>query len=95
MNLKPLSDRVVIEVIEDDQEKSVGGILLPGSAKEKPHEGVIAACGEGAFVDGTRIPMDVKVGDKVIYSKYAGSEIELDGKQYVICRQGDLLAVVE
>lgn len=95
LNLKPLADRVVIEVKQDDAEKSVGGILLPGSAKEKPHEGTVVAVGEGAWYKGARLPMDVKVGDTVIYSKYAGSEIKLDEKEYVICRQDDLLAIVE
>jgi len=95
MNLKPLGDRVVIEVLKDEEEKMVGGILLPGSAKEKPQQGIVAAVGEGAWHKGQRIPMDVKVGDKVIYSKYAGNEIKQDDKEYLICRQDDLLAIVE
>ncbi|MGI6109029.1 MAG: co-chaperone GroES [Bacilli bacterium] len=94
MNLKPLGDRVVIQV-KEEEEKMIGGILLPGSAKEKPQEGVIAAVGDGAWFEGKRLPMDVKVGDKVIYSKYAGSEIKIDDEEYLICRQDDLLAIVE
>ena len=94
MNLKPLGDRVVIQVSKEE-EKMIGGILIPGSAKEKPQEGLVAAVGEGAWFEGTRVPMDVKVGDKVIYSKYAGNEIKVDGEEYLICRQDDVLAIVE
>ena len=94
MNLKPLGDRVVIQVSKEE-EKMIGGILIPGSAKEKPQEGLVAAVGEGAWFEGNRVPMDVKVGDKVIYSKYAGNEIKVDGEEYLICRQDDVLAIVE
>ncbi len=94
MNLKPLGDRVVIQVSKEE-EKMIGGILIPGSAKEKPQEGLVAAVGEGAWFEGKRVPMDVKVGDKVIYSKYAGNEIKVDGEEYLICRQDDVLAIVE
>ena len=94
MNLKPLGDRVVIQVSKEE-EKMTGGILIPGSAKEKPQEGLVAAVGEGAWFEGKRVPMDVKVGDKVIYSKYAGNEIKVDGEEYLICRQDDVLAIVE
>ena len=94
MNLKPLGDRVVIQVSKEE-EKMIGGILIPGPAKEKPQEGLVAAVGEGAWFEGKRVPMDVKVGDKVIYSKYAGNEIKVDGEEYLICRQDDVLAIVE
>ena len=94
MNLKPLGDRVVIQVSKEE-EKMIGGILIPGSAKDKPQEGLVAAVGEGAWFEGKRVPMDVKVGDKVIYSKYAGNEIKVDGEEYLICRQDDVLAIVE
>ena len=94
MNLKPLGDRVVIQVSKEE-EKMIGGILIPGSAKEKPQEGLVSAVGEGAWFEGKRVPMDVKVGDKVIYSKYAGNEIKVDGEEYLICRQDDVLAIVE
>ena len=94
MNLKPLGDRVVIQVSKEE-EKMIGGILIPGSAKEKPQEGLVAAVGEGAWFEGKRVPMDVKLGDKVIYSKYAGNEIKVDGEEYLICRQDDVLAIVE
>lgn len=94
MNLKPLGDRVVIKV-KKEEEKVVGGIVLPGSAKDKPHEGEVVAVGDGRFEDGARVPMDVKAGDNVIYSKYAGSEVEIDGETYLIIKQEDVLAVVE
>ncbi len=93
MNLKPLGDRVIIKVLEKD-EKTSSGIVLPDKAKEKPQEGEIKAVGEGRILDdGTRVQMDVKVGDKVIFSKYAGSEVKLEGEEYLILRQDDILAV--
>ncbi len=93
MNLKPLSDRVIIKVLEKE-EKTSSGIVLPDKAKEKPQEGEVKAVGDGRILDdGTRVQMDVKVGDKVIFSKYAGSEVKLDGEEYLILRQDDILAV--
>jgi len=93
MNLKPLGDRVIIKVLEKE-EKTSSGIVLPDKAKEKPQEGEVKAVGDGKVLDdGTRAQMDVKVGDKVIFSKYAGSEIKLDGEEYLILRQDDILAV--
>ncbi len=95
MNLKPLGDRVIIEVAKE-KEKVVGGIVLPGSAKDKPHEGKVVAVGEGARADnGTLIPMTVKAGDNVIYAKFAGSEVKIDDVDYLICKQDDVLAIVE
>lgn len=94
MNIKPLGDRVVIKVIESDvQTKS--GIVLPGTAKEKPQMAEVLAVGPGGMVDGKEIKMEVKVGDRIIYSKYAGTEVKMDGKEYIIVRQNDILAVVE
>ncbi len=93
MNLKPLGDRVIIKVLEKE-EKTSSGIVLPDKAKEKPQEGEVKAVGDGRILDdGTRVQMDVKVGDKVIFSKYAGSEVKLDGEEYLILRQDDILAV--
>ncbi len=93
MNLKPLGDRVIIKVLEKE-EKTSSGIVLPDKAREKPQEGEVKAVGDGKVLDdGTRVQMDVKVGDKVIFSKYAGSEIKLDGEEYLILRQDDILAV--
>ena len=94
MNLRPLGDRLVVEHVEQ-AEKSAGGVFLPDTAKEKPQEGKVLAVGTGRMLDsGTRVPMDVKVGDRVIYSKYSGSEIKLEGTEYLIISEKDVLAVV-
>ena len=94
MNIKPLGDRVVIKNVEDE-ETTRSGIVLPGSAKEKPQMAEVIAVGPGGNVDGKEITMQVKPGDKVIYSKYAGNEIKLDGKEMIIVRQSDILGIVE
>ena len=94
MNVKPLGDRVVIKNVEIE-ETTKSGILLTGAAKEKPQMAEVLAVGPGGLVDGKEITMNVKVGDKVIYSKYAGTEVKLDGEEYIIVRQSDILAVVE
>ncbi len=94
MELKPLGSRVVVEPIEQD-EITAGGIVLPETAKEKPQKGKVIASGDGdRDDDGDRIPMDVKVGDTVLFAKYAGTEIKLDGKKLLIMRESDLLAIV-
>ena len=94
MNLKPLGDRVVLkQLVAEETTKS--GIVLPGQAKEKPQQAEVIAVGPGGVVDGKEITMQVKVGDKVIYSKYSGTEVELDNEKYVIVKQNDILAVVE
>ena len=94
MTMKPLGDRVVIKNLEAE-ETTRGGIILTNSAKEKPVMAEVVAVGPGGNVDGKEVVMQVSVGQKVIYSKYAGSEVKLDGQEYIILRQGDLLAVVE
>lgn len=94
MNLKPLGDRVVIKHLEAE-EKTQSGIILTGTAKEKPQEAEVVAVGPGGIVDGQKVEMQVKVGDKVIYSKYAGTEVTLDKQEYVIVKQSDILAIVE
>ncbi|WP_070000311.1 co-chaperone GroES [Cellulosilyticum sp. I15G10I2] len=94
MNLKPLADRVVIKHLEAE-EKTKSGIILTGTAKEKPQEAVVVAVGPGGIVDGEKVEMQVKVGDKVIYSKYAGTDVTVDKEEYVIVKQGDILAIVE
>ncbi|MBP1890702.1 chaperonin GroES [Clostridium moniliforme] len=94
MTIKPLGDRVVIKRLEAE-EKTKSGIVLTGSAKEKPQEAEIISVGPGAIVDGKRVEMEVKVGDKVLYSKYAGTEVKLDGEEYIILKQEDILAIVE
>ncbi len=94
MNLKPLGDRVVVEHVEQ-QDKSAGGVFLPDTAKEKPQEGIIRAVGSGRMLDnGTKVPMEVSVGDRVVYSKYSGSEVKVDGKEYLIISEKDVLAVI-
>ena len=94
MTLKPLADRVVIKMVETE-EKTPSGIILTGSAKEKPQVAEIIAVGPGGLVDGKEIVMTVKVGDKVITSKYSGTEVKCDGVEYNIVRQSDILAIVE
>lgn len=94
MKVKPLGDRVVIKSIEA-VETTASGIVLPGSAKEKPQMAEVLAVGPGGMVDGKEITMHVAVGDKVIYSKYAGTEVKMDGQELIIVRQADILAIVE
>lgn len=94
MRIKPLGNRVVIKRLEAE-EKTKSGILLTGSAKEVPQEAVVVAVGPGSIVDGTKIEMEVKIGDKVLYSKYSGTEVKLDGEEYMILKQDDILAIVE
>lgn len=93
MNIKPLGDRVVIKMLESE-ETTKSGIVLPGTAKEKPQLAEVVAVGPGGFVDGKEVKMEVAVGDKVIMSKYAGTEVKLDGEEYTILRQSDILAKV-
>ena len=94
MKLKPLADRVIIKMLEAE-ETTKGGIILTGAAKEKPVVAVVNSVGPGGLVDGKEVQMTVKPGDKVITSKYSGTEVKLDGEEYTIVRQGDILAVVE
>ena len=94
MTIKPLSDRVLIKM-EEAEETTKSGILLAGSAKEKPQVADVIAVGPGGVVDGKEVVMNVKVGDRVITSKYSGTEIKLDGEEYTIVKQSDILAVVE
>ncbi len=92
--LKPLADRVVIRPLERE-EKTASGIFLPDNAKEKPQEGEIVAAGPGRFEDAQRVALDVKVGDKVIFSKYAGTEIKVNDEELLILRESDILAIIE
>ncbi|MCY6369751.1 co-chaperone GroES [Clostridium ganghwense] len=94
MRIRPLGDRVVIKGLEAE-ETTKSGIVLPGSAKERPQEAEVVAVGPGGVVDGKEVKMEVKVGDKVLFSKYAGTEVKIDGEEYTILRQNDILAVVE
>ncbi|ADE56716.1 MULTISPECIES: co-chaperone GroES [Aminobacterium] len=95
MNLKPLGDRLVVKVI-NQEEKTRGGIVLPDTAKEKPQEGEVVAVGTGKVLEnGQKLPLEVKVGDRIIFSKYAGTEVKLDGDEYIIFSERDVLAIVE
>ena len=94
INLKPLGDRVLVEPVEEKESKK-GGIIIPDTAKEKPTEGIIRALGTGKTDDnGKKIPLEVKVGDRVLVSKYGGTEIKLDGKEYKILNSDDILGVI-
>ena len=94
MKLVPLGDRVVLKELKAE-ETTKSGIVLPGQAQEKPQQAEVIAVGPGGVVDGKEVKMEVKTGDKVIYSKYAGTEVKLDGEEYIIVKQNDILAVVE
>lgn len=94
MNIKPLGDRVVIQKLEAET-TTKSGILLTGTAKEQPQEAKVVAVGPGSMVEGKRVPMDVEVGNKVLYSKYAGTDVKVDGEEYIILKQDDILAIVE
>lgn len=94
MNIKPLGDRVVIKKLEAE-EKTKSGIVLPGTAKEQPQMAEVLAVGPGGMIDGKEVKMELKVGDKVIFSKYSGTEVKLDGEEVTILRQNDILAIVE
>ena len=94
MKIRPLQDRVIVERI-DAEEKSAGGIIIPDSAKEKPQEGKVVAVGNGKRGDdGKTYPLDVKAGDRVLFSKYAGNDVTLDGTEYIIMREDDILGVL-
>ena len=94
MNLKPLNDRVILKQLAAE-EKTKSGIVLPGQAQEKPQEAEVVAVGPGGMVEGKEIVMQVSVGDKVLYSKYAGTEVKVSGEEYIIVKQNDILAIVE
>jgi chaperonin GroES len=94
-NIKPLHDRVIVRRIEEGEQVR-GGIIIPDSAKEKPQEGEIIAVGEGKYrEDGTRQTLDVKAGDRVLFGKYSGSEIKLDGEEFLIMREDEILGIIE
>ena len=94
MKLVPLGDRVVLKQLEAE-ETTNSGIVLPGQAQEKPQQAEVIAVGPGGVVDGKEVKMEVTVGDKVIYSKYSGTEVKLDGEEYIIVKQSDILAIVK
>jgi chaperonin GroES len=95
MKITPLNDKVLIERVEAD-DKTAGGIILPDTAKEKPKQGKVLALGEGKILEnGQRVPFQVKVGDRVLFSSYAGNEVQVDGKEYLVMSEDDILAVVD
>ncbi|HEV8590910.1 MAG TPA: co-chaperone GroES [Pyrinomonadaceae bacterium] len=94
-NIKPLHDRVIIRRIEDNVNQTAGGLFIPDTAKEKPQEGEVIAAGEGKYKeDGTRQQLDVKAGDRVLFGKYSGSEIKLDGEEFIIMREDEILGII-
>ena len=95
MNIRPLHDRIIVERLEEET-TTAAGIIIPDSAKEKPQQGTVVAVGKGKVTeDGKVLPLDVKVGDKVLFGKYAGTDIKLEGKEYLMMREDDILGVVE
>ena len=94
MKIRPLHDRVIVKRLEEE-DKSKGGIIIPDTAKEKPQEGRVIAVGSGKHEDGKVIPLDVKVGDKILFGKYAGTEIKIGGEEHLILREDDVLGVIE
>jgi chaperonin GroES len=95
MNIRPLHDRIIVERLEEET-TTAAGIIIPDSAKEKPQQGNVVAVGKGKMTeDGKVLPLDVKVGDKVLFGKYSGTDIKLDGKEYLMMREDDVLGVVE
>ena len=95
MNVRPLHDRIIVQRLEEGEQK-IGGIIIPDTAKEKPQQGKVIAAGNGKVKDdGQRIPLDVKGGDLILFGKYSGQEIKLDGEEYLILREDDVLGVVE
>lgn len=95
MKIKPLNDRILVARVEEEQ-KSAGGIIIPDTAKEKPQEGKVVEAGPGKVDDsGKRIPIQVKKGDRILFSKYAGNEVKIDGKEYIFMREDDILCILE
>jgi len=95
MKVKPLQDRLIVQRLEEE-EKTKGGIIIPDTAKEKPIEGKVIAVGTGRIrKDGTKVPLEVKKGDRVLYAKYGGTEVKIDGEEYLIMKEDDILAIIE
>ena len=92
--IKPLEDRIVVQTLAAEQ-KTASGLVIPDTAQEKPQEGTVIAVGPGRFDDGVRVPMDVKVGDVVLYSKYGGTEVKYNGEEYLVLSARDILAIIE
>ena len=95
INIRPLADRVLVKRLDEEDEQMVGGIIIPDTAKEKPQEAEVVAVGPGTLDEGKRVPLEVKAGDKVLIGKYSGTEVKIEGEEYLIIREDELLAVVE
>ena len=96
MKVRPLHDRIIVQRLEEEGEQKVGGIIIPDTAKEKPQQGKVIAAGAGKFKeDGTRQPLDVKEGDTILFGKYSGQEIKMDGEEYLIMREDEVLAIIQ
>ena len=96
MKVRPLHDRIIVQRLEDEGEQKIGGIIIPDTAKEKPQQGKVIAAGAGKVKeDGTRQPLDVKAGDTILFGKYSGQEIKMDGEEYLIMREDEVLAVIQ
>ena len=95
INIKPLSDRVLVRRLEDDEEQKVGGIIIPDTAKEKPQEAMVVAVGPGRLEEGKHVAPEVKKGDKVLIGKYSGTEVKINGDEHLIMREDDILAIVD
>ena len=96
MNIRPLYDRIVVKRLDNDTEKTAGGLFIPDSAKEKPQEGEVVAVGQGKRGDdGKLMPLDVKAGDRILFGKYSGSDIKMDGNEYLIMREDEVLGVID
>jgi len=95
MKIRPLQDRVIVRRVEEKEERSAGGIIIPDTAKEKPQEGEVIAVGNGKVLEnGTKVAMDVKAGDRVLFGKYSGTDIKIDGQEYLILREDEVLAIL-
>ncbi len=94
MKIKPLHDRIIVKRLEEE-EKTKGGIIIPDTAKEKPIEGMVIAVGDGKIKDGKKIPMEIKKGDRVLFSKYGGTEVKIDGEECLMMKEDDILAILE
>ena len=94
ITIRPLADRVLVKRLDEAEEQKVGGIIIPDTAKEKPQEAEIVAVGPGRYEDGKRVPLEVSVGEKVLIGKYSGTEVKIEGEEYLIMREDDILAIV-
>ena len=96
MNIKPLADRVLVKRLEEDEEQKIGGIIIPDTAKEKPAEGKVTSVGNGKLGDdGKRVPLEIKKGDRILFGKYSGTEVNVEGDEYLIMREDDVLGIIE